>query len=302
MNPLKPNEGTGLKSRQCLEWLLALALLLLTSVAASTPITAPAGDFLDSKLVLRPGIDDLNGMTVRRYMATLEGIPLNDGTRSKVLGWSRSNNRYSVRVNTAGQALVLHFMHDLSPDSAGRFTLLETVEVDGEVVEPLAFTMLILAAKQSPEARPKTPLERLASAPEGGEFAPLTPAELSKLAELSMTDGLEQLVRPETVEMLGLGPKGEDLRMHFMTLTQDQKHLFSFGALLSGDGFLIGLIIPDGAAFYRVDRSCRLVAAIWRGNGESAVMMEMPEASRTLPRTFPYFRHALKVPVKVVSP
>ena len=282
--------------------LLILCGLLIAFSAHSENAAVLPEQFLASALMVRPGIDDLEGMTVGQYTEVMKRIPLNDGTTPKLLGWQRTNNRYVLRAQFLDQLFVLRFVHDLSTPSNGRYTLLESAEVDGEPADPMQMTMLFLSASPKRSAQRELPASRPTVAPENDPFAPLTPSEFAALVEVSKKSGLDQMVRAETVELLDLASKGQEVRIVAMTLTQDQKHLYQFGALPNGGGYLIGLITPEGAAHFRLDTSGRLLAAIWRPKGQSATMMSMDEASAALPRAYPWLRHALKATITDVSP
>jgi hypothetical protein len=98
-------------------------------------------------------------------------IPLNDGTNPKLLGWQRSNNQYALRAQFLDQLFVLRFVHDLSEPSNGRYTLLESAEVDGESAPPMEMTMMFLSATSAVSTSRSEPASQAKASPQDHLFA-----------------------------------------------------------------------------------------------------------------------------------
>ena len=134
------NEGTTVRNA-----IAFLVLFGLSLISPSALAEEPGKQFLDSVLVLRPGVADLGEMTVRSYVSTLEKASLTDGSNPKVVGWSRKNNQYTLRIKLIDQSAVLTFIHDLSSRSKGAVTLLSSVKADSEEIGAMRFTMMMLS-------------------------------------------------------------------------------------------------------------------------------------------------------------
>lgn len=117
------------------------ALLLLISAALHAK--GPPRQFLDSVLLLRPGISDLGDMTVRQYVEMLSKASLSDGTKPKIVGWTNIRNRYTLTTMFEFQPTLLTFVHDLSAQVQGAGSLLLPVRMGLDQVDALQFTMFI---------------------------------------------------------------------------------------------------------------------------------------------------------------
>lgn len=126
-------------------FIVALGVSLTTDANAEEP----SNKFLGSMLMVRPGILDLGEMTVQQYVEGLRKVSLNDGSHPKVIGWSRKNNEYKLRLKFKDQPAVLTFIHDLSAGSKGAVSLLLPVSMAGERVDALMFTMLFMSGSDS---------------------------------------------------------------------------------------------------------------------------------------------------------
>lgn len=94
--------------------------------------------------MVRPGILDLGELTVEQYVNLLKEASLNDGSNPAVLGWSKNNNRYTLKLKMVDQTAKLTFVHDLSAQSKGAISLLLPVEIASEKADALIFTTLLL--------------------------------------------------------------------------------------------------------------------------------------------------------------
>jgi hypothetical protein len=101
--------------------------------------------FLDSALLLRSGIDDLEGLTVRQYVVDLAEKSLTDGSRPAILSWAKNENEYVLRVRFGRDVAALTFVHDLSSSSRGQYTQLLPINFKGEEVDPMTFFVLMRA-------------------------------------------------------------------------------------------------------------------------------------------------------------
>lgn len=132
----------------------AIAFVVLFSfgmISTSAFAQQPGKQFLNSVLLLRPGIADLGNMTVRSYVSTLEKASLTDGSNPKVVGWSRKNNQYTLRIKLIEQAVVLTFVHDLSAKTKGAVSLLSSVKAGSEEIGAMRFTMMMLSVAPKEE-------------------------------------------------------------------------------------------------------------------------------------------------------
>lgn len=104
----------------------------------------PDPKFLQSVVMVRPGILDLGDITVQQYVDRLKKVSLTDGSSPKSLGWTKQNNRYTLKLKMIEQYANLTFVHDLSAQSNGAVSLLLPVTMAGKRVNALRFTMLIM--------------------------------------------------------------------------------------------------------------------------------------------------------------
>lgn len=100
--------------------------------------------FMNSQLLLRPGIDDLGEMTVRKYLVAIKRKSLTDGSNPEFLGWSKESNRHTLRLKIIDDIFTLTFVHDLSQRSAGKHSVLMAPKLGDDEMDPIQFTMLLL--------------------------------------------------------------------------------------------------------------------------------------------------------------
>lgn len=105
----------------------------------------PPDNFLRSELLVRPGIANETGTSVREFAALLESYQLDNGEALNLEGWSKSDNLYTLHLLIKREHVELKFLHDLSGDHSGRYSLLMPVDISGEVVSPLVFFHSIIA-------------------------------------------------------------------------------------------------------------------------------------------------------------
>lgn len=116
--------------------------LMLTVSLPGHAAEVPSSDFLTSVVLLRPGVLDLGSMSVERYVETLTDITLTDGSKPKVEGWEKEGNRHTLKLRLLDHRVTLTFVHDLRPQSDGRYSLLLPVYIGQEPISALQFTLL----------------------------------------------------------------------------------------------------------------------------------------------------------------
>lgn len=122
---------------------LALICTVLMLLSACSPkLESPEEAFLDSTLILRPGIADAGDMTVRDYVQLLASLPKPDGTPAQIIGWQHSDGGYTLRIKAAAE-ITLPFAWSKTQKVA----LLEYAETDGERVPAMQFFMLTVSMK-----------------------------------------------------------------------------------------------------------------------------------------------------------
>ncbi len=95
-------------------------------------LTLPS-DFLDSYLMLRPGVQDNPSLSVFVFICKLSAFQLDNGKKVQLLGWSSSDNEYILSVALKGSMrMKLVFVHILSQPQDGKVTLLKSVEKTDE--------------------------------------------------------------------------------------------------------------------------------------------------------------------------
>ena len=138
---------------------LICAVLMLLS-ACSQKLESPEEAFLDSTLILRPGVADAGDMTVKDYVQLLASLPKPDGTPTKIIGWQRTEGGYALRIKVA-EEITMPFAWS----KAQKVALLEYAETDGERVPAMQFFMLTVSMKPvngkttAPAARTTAPAE-----------------------------------------------------------------------------------------------------------------------------------------------
>lgn len=117
-----------------------LSTLLLTSslVAAEEPAT----HFLDSYVIVRPGILDLGTLTVDAYTEVLEANVLDDGSHPSFLGWSIDGNRHTAHFRFIEKDVELVFVHQRADEARQSLSLLEPIDIEGRRVDAYTFSLL----------------------------------------------------------------------------------------------------------------------------------------------------------------
>ena len=149
--------------------LCAPAVMLMACSSESKPDEA----FLDSSMILRPGVDDA-GVTVRKYVDMLESRSQADGTPVKVTRWERTDAGYTLYLKFS-VPVELPFIWSKQE----KLALLQYAKVDGERIPAMQFFMIGMRAPIHPSkagkvetARPTSP----ASPPTPKSSATVTPA------------------------------------------------------------------------------------------------------------------------------
>lgn len=145
--------------------LCAPAVMLMACSLESKPDEA----FLDSSMILRPGVDDA-GVTVRKYVDLLESRSQTDGTPVKVTRWERTDAGYTLYLKFS-VPVELPFIWSKQE----KLSLLQYAKVDGERIPAMQFFMISMRAPIHPSkaetARPTSP----ASPPASTSSAAVTP-------------------------------------------------------------------------------------------------------------------------------
>lgn len=118
---------------------LLSTLLLTSSVAAAEE---PASDFLDSYVIVRPGILDLGTLTVGTYTEVLEANVLDDGSRPSFLGWSIDGNRHTAHFRFIEKDVELVFVHQQADEARQTLSLLQPIDIEGQRVDAYTFSLL----------------------------------------------------------------------------------------------------------------------------------------------------------------
>ena len=121
-------------------WFITIVLLLVMAVAGcSKTMESPSPEFLDSKLIVRAGVDDLGNVTVKEFVSVLKRIEKPHGGAAELLGWQKTDAGYVLRTKIAAE-FDLHFQWS----KAEKIALLAEAKLDnGESVPGLQFFMLI---------------------------------------------------------------------------------------------------------------------------------------------------------------
>lgn len=127
-------------SRYVTLMLCAPAVMLMACSLESKPDDA----FLDSSMLLRPGVDDA-GITVRKYVEMLETRSQTDGTPVKVTRWERTDAGYTLYLKFS-VPIELPFIWS----KAEKLSLLQYAKVDGDRISAQQFFMISLRAPIHP--------------------------------------------------------------------------------------------------------------------------------------------------------
>nr|WP_314708072.1 hypothetical protein [uncultured Comamonas sp.] len=126
--------------------LCAPAVMLMACSLESKPDDA----FLDSWMILRPGVDDAH-TTVRQYVDMLASRTQNNGTPVKITRWERTNAGYTLYLQS-NVPVEMPFTWSQQQKVA----LLQYVEAEGDRVAALPFYMLSLSMPAHPSKLAKT--------------------------------------------------------------------------------------------------------------------------------------------------
>lgn len=167
--------------------LVALIAVVLIALSACKYTLTPDAAFLDSQLIVRPGVDDLGKMKVRDFIDKLATVAKPDGTAAELKIWEQTDNGYILTVKIAAE-----FEMEFIWDKAKGITLLTGADVNGEVIPGLQLVML-LASSPKVKAIPKSTGEAAKTAPttvakqEAVTIAPKSESPESKQATRSVT-------------------------------------------------------------------------------------------------------------------
>ena len=135
--------------------LCAPVVMLMACSLESKPDDA----FLDSAMILRPGVDDAQ-TTVREYVDMLASRTQTDGTPVKVTRWERTNVGYTLYLQSN---VPVEMPFTWSPQE--KVALLQYVKAEGNRVPALPFYMLSLSAPQHPSKVAKAQEQQSQSSP-----------------------------------------------------------------------------------------------------------------------------------------
>lgn len=164
-------------SRYITLMLCAPAVMLMACSLESKPDDA----FLDSAMILRPGVDDAH-TTVREYVDMLASRTQTDGTPVKITRWERTNAGYTLYLQSNVPAEM-----PFTWSSQEKVALLQYVGVEGRCVPALPFYMLSLSMPAHPskvakaqelqsQASPSTSAPPVTLASTAGAAAPEAPS------------------------------------------------------------------------------------------------------------------------------
>lgn len=145
--------------------LCAPAVMLMACSLESKPDDA----FLDSAMILRPGVDDAH-TTVREYVDMLASRSQTDGTPVKITRWERTNAGYTLYLQSN---VPVEMPFTWSPQE--KLALLQYVQAEGNRVPALPFYMLSLSMPAHPSKVAKAQ-ELQSKASPSTSAPPATPA------------------------------------------------------------------------------------------------------------------------------
>lgn len=99
--------------------------------------------FVNSKVLLRPNVDDMGGIKVKKYIYDLLNTPLANGSYPKALDWTISENQYTLKIRFGSSIAILTFIQDLSAPRNGRVSMLMPIQFDGDKIDAINFSMLM---------------------------------------------------------------------------------------------------------------------------------------------------------------
>jgi hypothetical protein len=139
--------------------LVALIVIVLIALSGCKYTLTPDAAFLDSQLIVRPGIDDLGKMKVREFIDKLATVAKPDGTAAELKIWEQTDNGYILTAKIAAE-----FEMEFIWDKAKGITLLTGADVNGEVIPGLQLLM-VLASSPKVKATTKSTGEAAKTAP-----------------------------------------------------------------------------------------------------------------------------------------
>ena len=150
-------------SRSIALMLCVPAVVLMACSFESKPDDA----FLDSAMLLRPGVNDFGG-SVRKYVDFLETRSQNDGSLVQVTGWGRTNAGYALNLK-----LKVPVRLEFIWSEQEKLSLLQYADVDGQRLSGMQFYMLSMSAPVHPSKVVKA--QELQSRPSPSTSAPPAP-------------------------------------------------------------------------------------------------------------------------------
>jgi hypothetical protein len=150
--------------------LCAPAVMLMACSLESKPDEA----FLDSHMLVRPGVDDA-GITVRKYVDMLESRSQTDGIPVKVTRWVRTDAGYTLYLKFS-VPVELPFTWSKQE----KLSLLQYAKVDGERIPAMQFFMISMRAPIHPSKSGKVETARPTSA-----ASPPTPTSSATVTQVS---------------------------------------------------------------------------------------------------------------------
>ncbi|MDH0373518.1 hypothetical protein N7340_17360 [Comamonas aquatica] len=142
--------------------LCAPAVMLMACSLESKPDDA----FLDSLMILRPGVDDAR-VTVRKYVDFLETRSQHDGSPIMVTGWERTNAGYALNLK-----LKVPTKLEFIWSKQEKVALLQYADAEGQRIPALTFYMLTMSSPVHPSKIAKA--QELQSRPSPSTSAPST--------------------------------------------------------------------------------------------------------------------------------
>jgi hypothetical protein len=101
--------------------------------------------FLGAETILRPGISDLPGVSVREFLERIVRTKMDNGQAPRLIRIAKADNEYTVELQMKERVILL-FSHILSYPSNGKAAILQSVLLSGRVkVEPFDFARLVLS-------------------------------------------------------------------------------------------------------------------------------------------------------------
>lgn len=138
-------------------WLLLLAAIgtaIYLSLLAGPRYVQPNQDFLQSELMVRPGIRDV-GFSVGQFTELLKKAVMDNGNHPRIKGWSKDDNVYTLHLEMK-QAVELQFTHVLAPPADGKVSVLAPVQGDTGTVPAMQFVLTVIAMVPE-QAKPPLP-------------------------------------------------------------------------------------------------------------------------------------------------